>query len=123
MTVERGGVYWVFLGDPEDPSDESVSGHEQGFRRPGIVLQNDSDNHSATTTVIVPTTRGGPDEATHLNQVFLSEGTAGLPYDSVALCRQIRAIDIEDRVDEKIGDLPNEKLRVIESAVSVSLQL
>jgi len=42
-----------------------------------------------------------------------------VPEDSVALCNQIRVIDVEDREDGYIGDLSNTKLREIERAVEV----
>ena len=107
-------------GGQEDPS---IVGHEQAGTRPGIVLQNDSDNQQAKTTIIVPTTSGSIDEAQHLNTIFLEAGTADLPNDSIALCRQIRVVDIDERVLDKIGEMPNLELREIEASVEVVLGL
>lgn len=131
MTIERGDVYWVDLGeydeDGEDgdkgQEDPSTVGHEQAGTRPGIVLQNNSDNQEAKTTVIVPTTSGSVDEARHLNTIFIEAGTADLPDDSIALCRQIRVVDVEERLLDKIGEMPNLKLREIEASVEVVLGL
>lgn len=121
VTVERGNVYWINLGDPDDEENDSVEGSEQGLRRPGIVLQNDNDNSTSPTTVIVPTTTGSASEADFLTNVFISSSEECLPDDSLALCSQIRVVDIDERVDEHIGELSTKKLREIEKAVQVVL--
>ena len=130
MTIKRGDVHWVDLGKCEEDKDEdedqeksSVVGHEQAGTRPGIVLQNDSDNQQAKTTVIVPTTSGSINESQHLNTIFIEAGTADLPNDSIALCRQIRVVDVEERILDRIGEMPNLKLREIEASVEVVLGL
>lgn len=118
----RGEVYWFNLPtSTDDPSDEVV-GHEQARRRPGIILQNDSDNRQANTTIIVPTTTGSVDEAEDLSQIFIPAGD-GVREDSIALCRQLRVIDMDVRMGDCLGELSQQKLREIENAVLVTLSL
>lgn len=45
----RGDVWAVDFGDP--------IGHEQGFRRPSIVISSDEWNRHAATCIVVPLTR------------------------------------------------------------------
>jgi len=123
VTVERGEIYWVDLPEPDEDDDPDITGHEQGYRRPGIVFQSDPDNQSANTTIVVPTTTGSREEAEHINTIYIPEGTGGLDEDSIALCRQIRVVDIDARIDGYIGTLPNDKLREIEAGVEVTLNL
>jgi len=118
VSVQRGGVYWFDLPAPND-EESTVTGSEQAYRRPGIILQNNSDNQSLKTTVIVPTTTGSSGDAQYITTVFISSSSECVPEDSVALCNQIRVIDVEDREDGYIGDLSNTKLREIERAVEV----
>lgn len=123
MTVERGSAYWIDLSVPDDDDDPDVQGSEQGFRRPGIVLQNNSENQSTNTTIVVPTTTGSSDDAKFLSTVFISSNSECLPDDSVALCTQLRVVDIDIRVGDKIGEISSVKLREIERCVEVVLDL
>jgi len=120
---QRGEVYWVNLGNHSDESDETTKGSEQSGPRPGIILQNDSAEGRYDTTVVIPTTRGSSDEARYLTTVFISAGDTCFPEDSVALCRQIRVIDIDKRLGDKLGELPPVKMRELSRAVEVTLDL
>lgn len=108
------------------PGDDDglVEGHEQGGRRPGIVLQNDNDNTRTATTVIVPTTSGNADDAQYLSNVFLpADDDSPLSNDSVALCSHIQVVDSQERILNEMGELSQSKLREIENAVQVTLGL
>lgn len=113
----------VDLGNPEDDDDLSVQGSEQGNPRPGIILQNDSNNHNLNTTIIVPTSRGARSEADYLDTIFIPGGSECLEEDSIALCTQIRAVDIDERLLDKLGEISPKKLREIEAGVLVCLSL
>ena len=88
----QGEVWWVDL----DP----VRGHEQGLRRPALVLSVDEFNQLAHGLIwIVPiTTR----LQRHGFAVALEPPEGGLPKPSVALCHQLRTVSI-DRLDQQLG--------------------
>lgn len=122
MTVERGEVYFVDLPGSED-DDDDVEGDEWGLRHPGIVVQNNSENRTFDTTIIVPTTSGSAEEASGLTTVYIpSDGTC-MDNDSIALCHQIRVVDVAERFGERMGELEEKKMREIERAIEVALAL
>ena len=123
MTIERGSVYWVEFGEEDDEDDEERTGYEQAGNRPGIIMQNNDDNRSLDTTIVVPTTCGSADDASHLNTIFISSADECFPKDSVALCAQVRTIDVADRLEDKIGELSRSKLRELEAGLQSSLKL
>jgi len=81
---DEGAVYWANL----DP----VQGHEQSGLRPVLVLQNNILNRSIDTVVIVPLTSNMKPKG-FMSTHFLPKKDSLLPYDSIALLFQIRAID------------------------------
>ena len=97
MPYSKGEIYWVDLGNPPD----QVVGHEQGKRRPCIIL---SDVAHLKLAQIVPTTSQGAIK-TQPTVIFVSSGTGGLRSDSYILVHQIRTVS-HDRIDKKIGDMP-----------------
>lgn len=121
MTFSRGEVHWVKLPRREDVDDQTT-GNEYGKRRPGVVLQNDGEPDSLGTTLVVPTTSGQSSDAKHLTWVFISSASECVPNDSIAMCTQLRVVD-NDRFDEKIGELSKSKLREVEKATQVALDL
>jgi hypothetical protein len=71
---------------------------------------------------------GGLHAVTKLRHCYQQSSTQERPakeecfqQDSVALCNQIRTIDIEERVEDQLGVLSDKKLREIEKAVQVAL--
>lgn len=121
MNVARGEVHWVDIPRRED-IDEQTTGNEYGKRRPGIVLQNDDEPDSLGTTVVVPTTSGQSEDAKYLTWVFISSSAECVPEDSIAMSTQLRVVD-DSRFDGEIGDLSKTKLREIEKATQVALNL
>ncbi len=87
-----GDVVWVDL----DP----VRGHEQGRRRPGLVVSVDEFNQLPHGLVwLVPiTTR----LQKHSFAVEISPPEGGLARPSVALCHQLRTVSV-DRLDQVLG--------------------
>jgi len=120
-SISRREVYWVELPRRED-EEEQTTGKEYGKRRPGIVIQNDSENVQLDTTLVVPTTSGSASDASSLTWIFISSGSECVPEDSIAMCTQLRVVD-NSRFDSKIGELSRTKFREIERAISVALDL
>ncbi|MFO7661851.1 MAG: type II toxin-antitoxin system PemK/MazF family toxin [Chloroflexota bacterium] len=107
--VDQGDVYWVDLGDPQ--------GSEPGFRRPYVVIQNNTYNHSAINTVIVCALTSNIRRAEVPGNVLLDEGEAGLPKSSVVLVTQLFTVDKRDLV-EKIGAVSPGRVRQILNGLS-----
>ena len=108
----RGDVYWVNL----DP----VIGSEVGKRRPAIVLQNELANQSSPTVTVIPLSTSV--RRVYPFQVRIPAGEGGLPQDGKALCEQIRTL-ARERLDERIGTLPTQRLGEIRAALDRHLWL
>src|SRR3989337_2658076 len=72
------------LGDPV--------GHEQGFRRPVLIVSNEAFNRASGLTTVLPVTSVKPGRPLQPFEVFLPAGAAGNPVDSIVLPHQIRTI-------------------------------
>ncbi len=101
MVIRQGDVFWIDIGEPR--------GSEAGFRRPYIVVQNDSFNESRLSTVAVCAITSNLRRARAPGNVVLSAGEASLPQESVVNVTQIYAID-RDYFLEPIGVVSAEKL-------------
>ncbi len=110
--ISRGEVWMADLGQPQ--------GREFALLHPVVILQIDDLRH-LNTVVVVPFTsklnrsHGG---ATVLTQ----SGEGGLTLPSVALCHQIRVLDV-NKLQKQLGNLPQERLYEIEAAVAFTLGL
>jgi len=108
----RGEVWTVNL--------EPVKGHEQGERRPALVLSVDQFNHGPAELVIVlPITRTKRNIPLHV-QVMTGDG--GLQSPSSILCDQIRCISTE-RLGERWGAISEAVLAEVEDRVMTVLGL
>ena len=109
--VIRGEVYMVDFG--------ATVGSEQGGLRPALILQNDTGNFYAPTTIVCPmTTRQKRLSATH---VTLFPAECGLIKPSVLLCEQVRVVD-KQRIGKRIGLITDPKtLAEIEQKMKLSL--
>ena len=94
--IEIGAIYWV---EYEMPPSEVV-GHEQGKRRPGIVVQIESRSELA---IVMPLTTQSPSTAESAT-AFIPQGVGNLPKDSYVLCYQIRSASYL-RLQKKIGNV------------------
>ncbi|MBI1918871.1 MAG: type II toxin-antitoxin system PemK/MazF family toxin [Planctomycetes bacterium] len=113
MAVMRGEVWRADLS----PS----RGTEQAGVRPVLVVQNDRANAASPHTIIVPFTSRIRQRLLP-SHVFVPAGEGGLTQDSVALCEQIRVIDL-DRLLSKLGDLPAQRMQEVDNALRAILDL
>lgn len=110
--MRRGDVYWVNL----DP----VIGSEVGKGRPAIVVQNEAANRSSSTVTVIPLTSST--RKVYPFQVPVPAGEAGLPQPSKALCEQVRTLSV-NRLTERLGSLPDERMNEIREALDRHLWL
>lgn len=88
----RGEVWLVDFGTPV--------GHEQGFRRPAIVLSEDVLAVTVGLVVVVPVTRTRSGLASH---VEVEPGASGLRNTSYAKAEDVKSVSVE-RLDRRLGD-------------------
>jgi len=106
--ILRGDVRWVDL----DP----VVGHEQGGRRPALVLSHDLFNERSGTVIAVALTSQPPRAGFPLS---LEVQSAELPKRSWAKIGQVRTLSVR-RIGGRLGRVsPEELARVIEGLLEI----
>lgn len=93
----RGEIWWASLPDPV--------GSEPAYRRPVLVVQDDTFTQSRISTVIVVIITSNTQLAEAPGNVLLPCAVSGLSRDSVANVSQIFTVDKTFLV-ERIGALP-----------------
>jgi len=96
--MHRGEIWWANLPDPV--------GSEPGYRRPVLVVQDDTFTQSRISTVIVVIITSNIQLAEAPGNVLLLQEVTGLSKDSVANVSQILTVD-KTFLFECIGSLPN----------------
>lgn len=94
----RGEIWWANLPDPV--------GSEPGYRRPVLIIQDDTFNQSRISTVIVAIITSNTQLAEAPGNVLLPCEASALPRDSVVNVSQIFTID-RTFLAERVGALPN----------------
>lgn len=112
--MTRGSLWWVDLGLP--------LGSEPGFKRPVLIVQDNSFNKSQINTIICIPLTTNLSLADAPGNVHLTKKEARLPKESVAIVSQIVSLD-RSRFLEKIGKLPTEKLKAIEDGIKLVLSI
>jgi mRNA interferase MazF len=112
MVIAQGDIYWVDLGPPV--------GSGPGFRRPVVVVQNDSLNRSALGTAVCVLLTGNLRHAAARGNVLLPARGTGLPRDSVANVSQIFSID-KGLLEARAGRVSRRQLQLIFAGIDVVL--
>lgn len=108
----RGEIWLADFGIP--------FGSETGFRRPVLILQDDSFNRSRINTIIViPLTTNLALENAPGN-VLIEKEESGLSKDSILVVSQLSAID-KSRMVEKISRIESNILREVEYGIKMIL--
>ncbi len=110
----RGEIWWANLPDPV--------GSEPGYRRPVLVIQDDTFTQSRISTVIIVIITSNLQLAEAPGNVLLPKGATGLSRDSVANVSQILTVDKTFLV-ECIGSLPNDLQEEIDDGLRTVLYL
>ena len=111
MTIKRGELYYADLSP--------VVGSEQGGVRPVLVVQNDVGN-KYSPTVIAAAVTSKINKAKLPTHIELPSSSYGLSRDSVILLEQIRTLD-KRRLKEKIGELNETTMTLVDKAILISL--
>ena len=108
----RGEIWWADFGIP--------FGSEPGFRRPVLIIQDDSFNRSKISTIIViPLTTNLALENAPGN-VMITKEYSGLSKDSVLVVSQLSAID-RSRMVELVGRIESNIIREVEYGITMIL--
>ncbi|BBG66509.1 programmed cell death toxin YdcE [Hydrogenimonas sp.] len=111
---DRGGIYLAKLY----PS----KGHEVGKTRPVLVLQTDALNSIGhTTTIIAPLTTQCIDGSFPLRYRLKKRGK--LQKTSEVLCDQIRAVDINRLLPDKLAALSEKEMLEIGQQIALILDM
>lgn len=111
--MKRGEVYLADLSP--------VQGSEQGGERPVVIIQNNVGNRHSPTVIVAAIT-GKINKAKIPTHVEISKEAYKLDMDSVILLEQIRTVD-KTRLQEKLTYLDEDKMREVNDALKVSLEL
>ena len=90
---------------------DPTKGSEQAGKRPVLVISRERINQLLPVVNGIPlTSRKFASRAIYPNEVLLPAGTAGLRVDPIALCYQVRTLDI-NRLENEVGELTDPNLR------------
>ena len=110
---DRGAIYLAKL--------YPAKGSEPGKTRPVLILQTNMLNHIGhTTIIIVPLTTKLVDGAYPLR--YLIKKRENLLWDSELLCDQMRAIDVQRLIPEKLATLTMQEMVEIEQQIQAILE-
>jgi mRNA interferase MazF len=112
MTKEfpKRGEIWMVNFNPG-------RGSEQKGIRPALIIQNDTGNRYAATTIIAAITST---IKLYPVTVFISSKTFGLSKDSIVNLAQLLTVD-KSRLIKRIGALSTELINKIDDAIKISL--
>jgi mRNA interferase MazF len=112
--MTRGEIWWADFGVP--------LGSEPGYRRPVLIVQDDSFNDSLiSTTIVIPlTTNLRLAEAP--GNILLTQNATGLSKDSAIVVSQVGVID-KGRLIEYVSDLSNKNMKRVEIGLNLVLGL
>lgn len=110
---QRGEIYFANL----DP----VVGHEQGGRRPVLIIQNDLGNQFSPVLIVAAIT-SAPTKAAYPVDVPIMAGNTGLFKGSRIMLNQIKTID-KQHLEHYIGRLNTRQMEQVDQALILSLGL
>jgi len=111
-TYKQAQVIDVDLGVPPT----QVLGHEQGKRRPCVVV---NAFNALKLAIVVPCSS---QKFSHYTVVQLKQGTSGLPRESYVLCHQVRTVSFE-RIKGVIGELNVFDMERIKTVLADTLEI
>lgn len=114
MVVNRGEIWWAVLRSPR--------GSEPGYRRPVVVVQTDTFNHSRIRTVVAAVITSNTRLAKAPGNVLVEAGQSGLGRESVVNVSQVVTLD-KSYLHEATGAVPEHVMRRIDTGLRLVLGL
>jgi mRNA interferase MazF len=133
MTVGRGAVYLVSLGDPPlrggSDSGGPIGTERESFGRGGgtilrpvVLVSREAINQHSPVVVICPLVEASGVPQLYPSDVMVRAPEAGLTSDCVILTGQIRAI-ARVQLMRLLGNLSDEMMRQVDLALRITLDL
>jgi mRNA interferase MazF len=119
--ILRGEIYFSRL----DP----VEGHEQGGRRPVLVVSSDRINRRPLVVTVIPGTDGRDIDRNYPSNVRVPATESGLPLETIFLAFQVRALDPSRFAHPRTGSIrpagriPASRMREVDEALRKVLAL
>ena len=110
----RGEIWWADFGIP--------FGSEPGFKRPVVIIQDDSFNKSKISTIIVASITTNLNLAEAPGNVFIEKEESGLSKNGVINISQISTID-KKRLTEKVCVLSQSSMSKIDYGLKLVLNI
>ncbi len=110
--IAQGDISWADLGPPV--------GSGPGFRRPVVVVQNDSLNRSSLRTTICLLLTSNLRLASAEGNVLLTSRSTGLARDSVANVSQLLTVD-KALLEDRVGRIGRRELELIFAGIDIVL--
>jgi mRNA interferase MazF len=110
----RGEIWWAALPHP--------TGSEPGYRRPVLIIQDDSFTISRINTVIVAVLTSNLALAAAPGNILLPSKSTGLPKDSVLNVSQLLTLD-KSMLTERAGGLGTEQQERVDESLRLILYL
>ncbi|GMO49860.1 MAG: type II toxin-antitoxin system PemK/MazF family toxin [Termitinemataceae bacterium] len=108
----RGEIWWVQFGIP--------FGSEAGYKRPVLIVQDDSFNESRIRTIVIVPLTTNLRLAEAPGNVFLKKTESKLGDDSVIIVAQLYALD-RDRFIKKISKLDKDIMEKVKNGMMLVL--
>lgn len=108
----RGELWLIDLGEP--------IGHEQGWRRPALVVSSDEWNRHASTLIVLPVTRTKHELPTRIE--LEPTAATGLRETSYARTEDVRAIS-EARLVQRLGTVDSLVMSTVARTLRLMLEL
>ncbi|WP_039940096.1 type II toxin-antitoxin system PemK/MazF family toxin [Leptospira noguchii] len=106
----RGEIWWVDLEIP--------FGSEPGFKRPVLIIQDDSFNQSSISTVVSIAITSNLNLSEAPGNVLISKKESSLSKDSVVNVSQIVTLD-KERFIKRAGKLKSSKINEVETGLKL----
>ena len=115
MTLHRSEIYFIELNP--------AIGKEQRGKRPVLILSIDDINQLPLVVTVVVGTKGTNISRDYPTNVRVSPEESNLPVETVFLCFQVRSLDASRFPEQPAGQLSEQKMQEVESAVRYCLGL
>lgn len=112
--IKRGDIWWADLSEPV--------GSGPGYRRPVLVVQDDSFNESKIATVVVAAVTTNLAVAAANGNVLLSVRQSRLPKESVINISQLLTVD-KSLLSEYVSSLSDAKMEEVNKGLLIVLSL
>ena len=112
--MRRGEIWWASLPDPQ--------GSGLGYRRPVVIVQNNSFNESRINTVIVAILTSNLNLVAAPGNVMIERRVSMISDDSVVNVSQVLTID-RFLLTEAVGKFPNRIMDTIDDGLRLVMTL